>query len=263
MPLGAPKYFYNHTYVYTYIIKYVQYCVAKDTYMISHNFLYCTMYKSFREKIPDSSSAIKINAMINFIEAFDGEDVFSTTTTNSTNSIVNSAEVESLATRKRKKQESINNYASLMTQLAMKNELYDLPGMPSFFTIQNFNKEYFTYDPRGDRNIRNTLLPIPYCKLCLCPSQYCCDVVIGPIVVTHTETLIYNQKSRNTMNLHEVTAIFRKVYSEVVNAKMIFNKKIFKMELDKRVAYPVPKCVARGSLKKILIVFTVDIQKNE
>ena len=95
-----------------------------------------------------------------------------------------------------------------MTQLAMKKELYDLPGMPSFFTIQMYNKEYFSYDPRGDPHIRDTFLPTPHCNLCLCPSQYCCNVVVGPIVVRHTETLIYNQKNRQTMNLQEVTAIF-------------------------------------------------------
>ena len=219
------------------------------------------MYTSFRENKPDPKDVPKIESTINFIESFDGEDVFTPPDKRSTYRVVKISHVESEGTKQQQKQESINNYAALMTQLAMKKEMYDLPGMPSFFTIQMYNKEYFSYDPQGDPNIRNTHLVTPHCHLCLCPSQYCCDVVFGPHVLRHTETILYTSKNRQLMNLQEVTGIFRRVYSEVVNAKMIFNKTPFIMDVDKRLSYPVPKCVARGSLKKILIVFTTEIQK--
>ena len=131
-----------------------------------------------------------------------------------------------------------------MVQLAVKKEIYDLPGMPSFFTIQMYNKEYFSYDPRGDEQIKHTFLPTPHCELCLCPSQYCCDVVFGPIVVKQSETILYNLKKRESRNLQEVMAIFRKVYSEVVYAKMILNGRLQVIDFKRRNSYPVPKCVA-------------------
>jgi hypothetical protein len=220
------------------------------------------MYKPLFERQPDDDHVEKINSAIKFIEAFDGEDVISKSNRDSMDTLCAIADCESAETKKRKKQESINNYAALMTQLAMKDEIYDLPGMPSFFTIKMKNKEYFSYDPRGDPEIKNSFIPVPYCNLCLCPSQYCCDVVFGPLVVSHTETLMYRNKNRALLNLQEVMAIFRKVYSEVVHAKMIFNKKIWVLNLEERETYPVPKCVSRGSFKKVLVVFKSDIENK-
>ena len=71
--------------------------------------------------------------------------------------------------------------------------------------------------------------------------------------------VVRNKPNWKGMNIVEINSIFKRVYSELVHAKMLMNRISFRIDLMRITPYRVPKCVARGTLKKFLKEYRSDV----
>ena len=127
----------------------------------------------------------------------------------------------------------------------------DNNGLP-LEAIKKTHKLFFTYDPRG-----NMTKPLPkgYCEHCLCPVNYCAEIVFGEMSKNHALTKVYtsgtyhDKEDRGTMR-----AVFDEAYTEGVFSKLRWNgfdlNAIEVEESWKKVR--IPLCMKKTSLRKFL-----------
>ena len=124
--------------------------------------------------------------------------------------------------------------------------------------IKASHKLFFTYDPRGYKPGK---LPVGYCEFCLCPDEYCAEIVFGVMTTNHSLTKAYGRST--TWNLEEkcdMKRIFDEAYTEAVYSKLRWNGfDLNEEQIDESYhQIKIPRCMKMGSLKK----FYKMIQRN-
>jgi hypothetical protein len=141
--------------------------------------------------------------------------------------------------RKRKEMKHKDNFVDLTVPVVW----------PTVSEIKKNNELFFTYNPLGC-GVPNTS-EFLYCEHCRCPLIYCNDVVFGPMCYRDVERLICKNGLQNEQDEREVKLFFRSVYHDLVKAKMLMNNSPLHLLIEYRYIR-LPRCVKRGSLKRLL-----------
>ena len=123
-----------------------------------------------------------------------------------------------------------------------------LPGTP-FETLKKENELFFTYDPRGSKEVDDR-----YCPHCKCPKSYCSETVFGQVVKKQLMFFIdeIGGPKNNDVNGDSTFYNFQKIYSEEVHHKMLTNGIEVPTGYDFHTLITLPDCVFNGSMKEVI-----------
>ena len=143
--------------------------------------------------------------------------------------------------------------AEVKREHVLKEALDDTSTDPSSLDlIKKTHKLFFTYDPRG-----NKTKPFPkgYCEDCLCPLNYCAEIVFGEMSKNHALTKVYTPgKYHDTSDRGSMKAVFDEAYTEAVFSKLRWNGFDF-IAIEEKESWRnvrIPLCMKRKSLKRFL-----------
>jgi len=117
-----------------------------------------------------------------------------------------------------------------------------------FFVIKNEHPLFFSYDPRGNKKIKKA--GIDYCEHCLCPSQYCAEVVFGSMTSKRTMSLIKHEGIDYYDDEDDIATEYAKIYTNFVVNKMSWNNISFRF-FDEDIPLGIPRCMQMGSLTQL------------
>ena len=140
-----------------------------------------------------------------------------------------------------------NNENSTSTKPATEKKSGSVPTLES---IKRNNKLYFSYDPRG---YKTQPLPKGYCEYCLCPLEYCAELVFGKMTISNALVRVYAPRTTyNTKEKRNMMEAFDDAYTEAVLCKLRWNGfelDAFEVKNSWR-ALRIPNCMRKRSLRR-------------
>ena len=116
-----------------------------------------------------------------------------------------------------------------------------------YFVIKNQNALFYSYDPRGDKSLGDSVL---LCNDCNCPVIYCSDSTIGQLAAKRTLVQIQEEDVQEYDDQQDIITEFNDIYTQLIKNKMIWNNIPFK-PVQMQLQLCLPECVVQGSLKML------------
>ena len=131
------------------------------------------------------------------------------------------------------------HFERCMIDLTQDSKLQQLLPGAKLSTIRKRHSLYFSYNPRGEKDI-----DCRYCPKCRCPKNYCCAIVFGDIVTRNVKWHI-NDLGLNhpDLNFRMVRILYNKYYSKMMNFKVLENGYKQETAYHTDAYYSIPGCM--------------------